>query len=188
MADADTEDPKAPSALIVVDMISPYDFPDAEEVVRRAQEPVQRMAELVERARSEGTKVIWANDNYGDFNSSSEELVQRALEGEHPELVEPLRPGDDDAFVIKLRHSAFYTTPLEYLLATQELGRIVLVGQVTEQCILYTAHDAYLRNFRVAVASDAVVGIDDELSAAALKMMERNIGADVEPARDISLA
>jgi nicotinamidase-related amidase len=84
--------------------------------------------------------------------------------------------------VIKARHSVFYSTPLEYLLATQGIGRVVLTGQVTEQCVLYSALDAYVRNFRVAVVQDAVAHIDEELAQAALRMMERNMRAGIETA------
>jgi nicotinamidase-related amidase len=179
MGSDDTEG-KAPSALVVVDMINPYDFPDAGAVARHAPEAVANIARLLERSRSEGVPVIYVNDNYGDWNSSSEELLAEAMRGAHPELVEPLAPRKGEAFVIKARHSIFYSTPLEYLLATQGIGRVVLTGQVTEQCILYSALDAYVRNFRLAVVRDAVAHIDDELAEAALRMMERNMRADIE--------
>jgi nicotinamidase-related amidase len=179
MGSDDTEG-KAPSALVVVDMINPYDFPDAGAVARHAPEAVANIARLLERSRSEGVPVIYVNDNYGDWNSSSEELLAEAMQGAHSELVEPLAPRKGEAFVIKARHSIFYSTPLEYLLATQGIGRVVLTGQVTEQCILYSALDAYVRNFRLAVVRDAVAHIDDELAEAALRMMERNMRADIE--------
>jgi nicotinamidase-related amidase len=90
--------------------------------------------------------------------------------------------------VIKARHSIFYSTPLEYLLATQGIGRVVLVGQVTEQCVLYSALDAYVRNFRVAVVRDAVAHIDGDLADAALRMMQSNMNADIETAADADLS
>jgi nicotinamidase-related amidase len=179
MGENDTEG-KAPSALVVVDMISPYDFPDADAVAEHAPDAVANIRRLLDRCRDEGVHVIYVNDNYGDWNSSSEELFDAPMRGRHPELVEPLRPREGEAFVIKARHSIFYSTPLEYLLATQGLGRVVLTGQVTEQCILYSALDAYVRNFRLAVVRDAVAHIDDDLAEAALRMMERNMSADIE--------
>jgi nicotinamidase-related amidase len=186
MSENDTEG-KAPSALVVVDMISPYDFPDADAVAQHAPDVVANIKRLLDRSRAEGVEVIYVNDNYGDWNSSSEELFAHAMEGEHPELVEPLRPQEGEAFVIKARHSIFYGTPLEYLLATQELGRVVLTGQVTEQCILYSALDAYVRNFRLAVVRDAVAHIDDALAEASLAMMERNMNADIEETASANL-
>jgi nicotinamidase-related amidase len=127
------------------------------------------------------------NDNYGDWNSSSEELAREAMDGRHPELVEPLLPRDDDAFVIKARHSVFYSTPLEYLLQTMGVGRIVLTGQATEQCILYSALDGYVRHFEVVVPRDAVAHIHHDLADAACEMMERNMHAEVVHAAKVRL-
>ena len=98
-----------------------------------------------------------------------------------------MRPPDDALFVIKARHSAFYETPLEYLLRQLDVQRIMLCGQVTEQCILYSALDAYVRHLRVAVPSDGVAYIDRELHEAALEMMRRNMRADVQRAADCAL-
>jgi nicotinamidase-related amidase len=187
MTENDTEE-RAPSALVVIDMITTYDFPDADAVARHAPAAVENIARLLDRARDEGIEVIYVNDNHGDWNSSREELLEKAMEGKHPELIEPIAPKEGDAFVIKARHSIFYSTPLEYLLATQGLGRVVMTGQVTEQCVLYSALDAYVRNFRVAVVRDALAHIDDELAKAALLMMERNMNADLETTADADLS
>jgi len=104
------------------------------------------------------------------------------------DLVEPIAPGDGTWFITKARHSIFYETQLAYLLREQGIERIVLVGQVTEQCILYSALDAYVRHFAVAVPRDAVTGIHEDLDDAALRMMERNMRADVAEAEDTALS
>ena len=106
------------------------------------------MTALIERARDDEVPIVFVNDNYGDWNSSSEELAKGAMNGRYPELVEPVLPAEDDMFVIKTRHSVFFSTPLEYLLERMDVGRIVLTGQVTEQCILYSAVDGYVRPLR----------------------------------------
>jgi nicotinamidase-related amidase len=88
-------------------------------------------------------------------------------------LVKPIVPDDSWPFLEKARHSAFYATPLDYLLSQEQTKRVILTGQVTEQCILYSALDAYIRHFDVTVPSDAIAHIDPDLGAAALRMMER---------------
>jgi nicotinamidase-related amidase len=175
------------SALLVIDMLNAYDFEDADKVAASASDAVPRIAELIERARGDDVPLIYVNDNYGDWNSSIEELVERALEGNHPELVEPIRPDGEEWFVIKARHTVFYGTPLEYLLQAQGIDRLVLTGQVTEQCILYSALDAYVRHIEVAVARDAVAHIYEELAEASLAMMERNMSAQIAPGAEIDL-
>ena len=175
------------SALVVIDMLNSYDFPDAEELASNAADVVPIISSLVARAQDEDVPVIYVNDNYGDWNSSADELLEAGLHGKHPELVEPLRPPEDASFVIKARHTIFYGTPLEHLLKTQGIDRLVLTGQVTEQCVLYSALDAYVRDLSVAVPADAVAHIHPDLAAAALKMMETNMSADVAASADCVL-
>jgi nicotinamidase-related amidase len=175
------------SAVIVVDMLNPYDHEDADRLAESAERAIEPVAELVTRATEAGAELIYVNDNYGDWNSSSEELAKRALDGRRPDLVEPLLPPDGADFVIKARHTIFYMTPLEYLLAQKEIGHLVLAGQVTEQCILYSALDAYVRHLEVSVPRDGVAHIHEDLAAAALKMMERNMRAEVVSAADCRL-
>jgi nicotinamidase-related amidase len=169
------------SALAVIDMLTAYDHPDADALARTARDVVPNIAGLVGRAVDEDVPVIYVNDNYGDWNSSAEELLGVGLEGRYPDLVEPLRPPEGASFVIKARHTIFYGTPLEYLLKQEGIDRLVLTGQVTEQCVLYSALDAYVRDIEIAVPADAVAHIHADLGEAALRMMELNMRADVTP-------
>ena len=175
------------SALLVVDMLNSYEHEDADRLADSACEAVPQIAALIERARDGDVPVVYVNDNYGDWNSSSEELAQAAMNGRRPDLVEPVLPRNDDAFVIKARHSVFYSTPLEYLLQTMGVGRIVLTGQATEQCILYSALDGYVRHYEVAVPRDGVAHIHGHLAEAACEMMERNMRAEIAPADKLRL-
>jgi nicotinamidase-related amidase len=177
----------AGTALVVVDMLNPYEHEDADKLADSVAGVVEPIRRLLDRAAGEEVGVIYVNDNYDDWNSSREELARRALAGRHPDLVEPLLPPDDASFVIKARHSIFYGTPLEHLLHERDIDRVVLCGQVTEQCILYSALDAYVRRFGVGVVSDAVAHIDRSLADAALRMMQRNMRADVGEAADCEL-
>ena len=174
------------TALIVIDMINSYDHADAERLIPSARQVVPRIAELVRRAGEQDAPVIYVNDNFGSWRSDQDRLVRSVLEGPHADLVEPLRPGEDALFVVKARHSIFFQTPLEYLLAQQDVDRLVLAGQVTEQCILYSALDAHIRHLRVCVPREAVAHIHADLADAALRMMELNMGAEVCPAEKVS--
>jgi nicotinamidase-related amidase len=166
-------------------MLNAYEHEDAERLTNSVETIVEPVSALVSRAQDEGAELIYVNDNYGDWNSSSEELAQRALEGARPDLVEPILPPEGADFVIKARHTIFYMTPLEYLLGQKEIDHLVLVGQVTEQCILYSALDAYVRHFHVTVPPDSVACIHQNLADAALEMMERNMRAELTPAADV---
>ena len=173
------------SALIVVDMVNSYDFDDAETLRESVRETLPTMVGLVERATEQGVRTIYVNDNYGAWQKGRSELVEQTLAGRYPDLVEPIAPGDDVDFVVKARHSIFYETPLEYLLREGGIERLILIGQVTEQCILYSALDAYIRHFSVHVPPDAVAHIHEDLAQAALRMMETNMDAELTPAADL---
>ena len=166
------------TALLIVDVINSYDFEDAETLLENARRAVPKIEGLLKRARQASIPVVYVNDNYGAWNSSLDDMVEQVLQGEHADLLEPLVPDEDASFVVKARHSVFYETPLEYLLRQMEVERIVLTGQVTEQCILYSALDAYIRHLGVVVPTDAVAHIHEDLAKAAFKMMDVNM--DVE--------
>jgi nicotinamidase-related amidase len=119
------------TALVVVDMLNTYEHDDADALTRSVREVLPNIASLIDRARSSDVEVIYVNDNYGAWNQGRSELVKRASAGPHGDLIEPIVPDDETAFVVKARHSIFFETPLEYLLRTSETERIVLVGQVT---------------------------------------------------------
>jgi nicotinamidase-related amidase len=177
--------PMAPSALIVVDMLNSYEHADAEQLTRSVERVLPNIRELIERAAREDVLTIYVNDNFGTWRSNREELVRTAVEGRYGHLVEPIAPEEDTLFVVKARHSIFFQTPLEYLLGQEDIDRIVLVGQVTEQCILYSALDAYIRHLEVAVPRDAVAHIHEHLADASLELMELNMDADVSTAAEV---
>jgi nicotinamidase-related amidase len=175
------------TALLVVDMLNSYEHADAERLTRNVERAIEPMAELIRRAADEDVLTVYVNDNFGSWTSNRDDLIKEAMGGEFRDLVEPILPAEDTLFVVKARHSAFYQTPLEYLLSQEGVDRIVMTGQVTEQCILYSALDAYIRHLEVAVPRDAVAHIHDELAEAALKMMEVNMDAEIAEAASVEL-
>lgn len=175
----------ADTAVLVVDMLNAYQHPDADLLARNVTEIIDPLCGLIARAgSSDAVDLIYVNDNYGDFTADFRDIVRSALGGERPDLVEPIVPQSGCRLVTKVRHSAFYSTPLGYLLGQLEVKRVILTGQVTEQCILYSALDAYVRHFEVIVPSDAVAHIDEGLAAAALRMIESNMGGQLVGAND----
>lgn len=173
------------TALLVIDMINTYDHKDADLLLPSARTVVPVVTDLLRRARDRSVPVIYVNDNFGEWRSHHGELLEEALNGPHGSLVDPLKPDGDSLFVLKARHSVFFETPLEYLLRQQNIDQLVLTGQVTEQCVLYSALDAHIRHFEVIIPEDAVAHIHEDLAQAALQMMERNMGARVCTSEDL---
>ncbi|MFD6276065.1 isochorismatase family cysteine hydrolase [Streptomyces sp. NPDC060209] len=173
------------SALIVIDMLNTYSHPDAEILIPSVRQALPRIVALVERARDDGVPVIYVNDNFGEWRSHHGEIIETTLSGPHSDLVEPVLPDDESLFVVKARHSIFYETPLSYLLSQLDVDRVVLCGQVTEQCVLYSALDAHIRHLKVTVPEDAVAHIHRDLAQASLRMMERNMNASIRKAANV---
>lgn len=172
-------------ALLIIDMISSWDFADAEEMVADAPAAVAAIAKL-KAAAGNGVTVAYANDLDESFHGSREQAIETAMSGRHPELVEPLLPDPDDAFIHKGQHSAFYGTPLAHLLKLSGIENVILTGQVAEQCILYTAMDAHVRGYEITVPIDAVISQDAHLGAAALEMIATNMGGRLTTCAEIS--
>jgi nicotinamidase-related amidase len=176
------------TAVLVVDMMNTYQHPDAEELIPNVGTIIDPLADLVHRAaESDDVDLIYVNDNYGDFTAEFSDIVRSALDGARPDLVKPILPTPISgvaACLTKVRHSAFYSTALAYLFNRLGTKRLILTGQVTEQCILYSALDAYVRHFPIVIPTDVVAHIDAELGAAACKMMEHNMSAELTTAAD----
>jgi nicotinamidase-related amidase len=176
------------TALVVVDMLNPYDHEDAEPLAESVRERLPRMVELRDRAHEAAdVLLVYANDNYERWDATRDDLLDGALSGAHPDLVEPIAPPRGVPFLPKGRHSAFYETPLSHLLQVEDVERLVICGQVTEQCVFYTALDAFLRGYEVVIPTDAVAHIVPEFSEAALGMMRKNLHAEVREAREVEL-
>jgi nicotinamidase-related amidase len=147
------------TALLILDMVSEFRFPDGERVLRGARRPAQAIARLKERARKVGIPVIYVNDTAGKWESDPRAFVQRCLAPEAPgravvELIEP--DLDRDYFMFKPKHSAFFGTSLQSLLEQLAIQQLVLTGITSHQCVLFTAVDAYVRDYQVFVPSDCV--------------------------------
>jgi nicotinamidase-related amidase len=171
--------PVSETALLIIDMLNTYEHDDSEPLRRSVRSALPQIAALVERARAAEIDVVYVNDHHGLWSAGRDELLEHVLDGPHADLVEPIVPPEDAPFLVKARHSAFYATLLEYLLGQLGATRLVLAGQVTEQCILYSALDAYIRHYEVVVPRDAVAHIHEELAQAALRLMQVNMRAEI---------
>jgi nicotinamidase-related amidase len=171
---------KSAAALLLVDVVNPLDFPEAGDLLRFALPMADRLAALKLRARRAGVPVIYANDNFGRWRSDLSAVVERCLEADckgRP-MVKRLLPEEDDYFVLKPKHSAFYSTTLDTLLRHLGVRTLLLGGVAANICVLFTANDAYMRDYKLAVPPDGVASNTDAENAAAVDQMRRVLKAD----------
>jgi nicotinamidase-related amidase len=147
---------KSGLALVLIDVINHFEFPDGKTIFHRALTIAPALARLKKRAREAGIPTIYVNDNFGQWRSEMSKLIRYCLRPEAPgrAFVEQLRPDDEDYSVLKPMHSAFYQTPLDLLLRELGASSLILSGLATNSCILCTAHDANMRNLKVIVPND----------------------------------
>jgi nicotinamidase-related amidase len=174
----------SPTALVLIDLVNAFDYPGGAAMLRATRKIVPAVARLAHRAREAHVPVIYANDNFARWRSDFRELVERLVAPDHPArpVVQPLAPAADDYFVLKPRHSAFYATPLELLLHSLGVERVVLAGISAESCVLITACDAHVRGFGVHVPADCVASARSRDARDALKLVASAAGADTAPA------
>ena len=180
---------QCPVALLLVDVINDLEFEGGDRLLPNALPAAERLAALRRAARERDIPVIYANDNFGRWRSDFRHVVRHCLEdGVRGEpIARLLRPDDDDYFVLKPKHSAFFSTTLETLLAYLGARTLVLAGLTGDRCILFTAVDAFMRDFRVLVPADCTASIDDEENRQAVGYLERVLGLDVRPSTALDL-
>ena len=145
---------------MIVDMINRFDFPGGEDLARQAES----IADNVQRLRAAQVRkrwpVIYCNDNFGRWRSDFQAVVAScSRQGNGSKIVELLRPGPADYFILKPKHSAFYSTALDLLLRSLRVRRLILCGIAGDGCVQATAIDAHMRDYEVHIAADATASL-----------------------------
>lgn len=146
----------ATPALLILDMISTFDFPRGAPLRRAAIDIAPRLARLKRRVREHGGMCLYANDNTGAWRSDFAALVTLARASKAEPILDHLEPQPDDALILKPRHSAFHQTALHFILESRGIRRLLVTGVSTEACVLATALDARMLEIDVAVVADCV--------------------------------
>ena len=186
-----TEDlPKSRSVLLLIDFINPLDFPGAEDLAEPAVEAAQATSALKTALRKAGVPAIYANDNYGGWQSDFQTLVERcaAGRGASAEMARLLRPQSGDLTILKPRHSAFLGSPLDLLLTRMHAREIIITGLATDICVQLTAMDGFLREYQQKVPADCTAAESPEYKKQSLAYMERVLKCDVSPSAFIDAA
>jgi|SRR5689334_2431684 len=179
---------KSKAALLLIDVINAFDFPEADELLRLALPAAKNIAALKRRARDAGVPVIYVNDNFGRWRSDFKKIVAHCREESRGKpFVELLLPDEDDYFVLKPKNSGFYSTTLDLLLTHLGASNLIITGIQGNNCVLFTANDAYERDYKIFVPSDCTASNTEEQNEHALKQMQIVLKADVSNAAELDL-
>lgn len=171
----------AECCLLIIDMINPFEFEDADRLFPDILESAQCISQLKHRAQRAGVPTIYVNDNFGKWQYDFRRLVDHCLKSHcrGQAVAEVLRPAEEDYFVLKPKHSGFFATPLELLLKFLGTRRLILTGVAGDNCVLYTAADAYMRDFSLSIPADCTVSINPGSNETALRHMAASLKADI---------
>jgi nicotinamidase-related amidase len=179
---------RAPLVLLLIDVINDFDFPEAGQLLRSAQPMAENIAVLKQRAKDKKIPVIYVNDNFGRWQSDFKGQVHRCLKGPGKIIVERLSPSNDDYFVLKPKHSGFYSTALDVLLEFLGTKTLILTGLAADICVLFTANDGYMRGYQIVVPSDCVASNTQAETDHVIKHMQKALKADVRLSTEIDFS
>jgi len=171
----------------MIDVINGLEFEGAEALLRHALPMAVRLRQLKSRAKPAGVPVVYVNDNFGRWRSDFTSLVNHCLHDGvlgRP-IVELLSPEADDYFVLKPKHSAFFSTALDLLLEYLEVETLVLTGMAANICVLFTANDAYMRDYKLVIPGDCVAANTSAECQHALDEMRQVLKADTRPSAEL---
>jgi len=180
---------RSKAALLLIDVINDFEFEGGEKLARAANKIAKNIAALKRRGKAAGIPVIYLNDNFGKWQSDFRKLVEHCgnKESRGRSMVERLLPEPDDYFVLKPKNSGFYSTALELLLRYLEARTLILCGLTADNCALFTAVDAHMRDYDLIIPSDCVASQSPGRNTQALDLIRRVLDAEITTSRKLDL-
>lgn len=181
---------KSAIALLLIDLINDLEFEGGAELLPQALAAAKNITALKRQAKQVGIPTIYVNDNFGRWQSDFNKLLTHCLNEQvrgYP-LVRLLQPDTEDYFVLKPKHSGFYSTTLDILLHYLEVRTLILTGLTTDVCVLFTANDAYMRDYQLVVPADCVAAIEPAENQHALAQIQRVLKAEITSSTELNLA
>lgn len=177
------------TALLLIDVINDMDFEGSESLVRAAEPMARKIRALKRRARGAGIPTIYINDNFGKWRSDFRATVAYCTSPGVPgrNVAKLLKPDNKDYFVLKPKQSAFFGTTLDTLLRDLGTTKLILTGVAGDNCVLFSANDAYLRDFKLFIPSDCIASNTEAENQYALQLMKKVVKADIRPSTDLDL-
>jgi nicotinamidase-related amidase len=176
----------SPVALLLVDVINDLQFEGSRQIIPYVLPMAKNIRKLKRRAKKANVPVIYVNDNFGIWRSDFKKIVRRCENSPAAKsLIQLLKPQPDDYFVLKPKHSGFYSTVLDVLLSHLGARKLILTGLAGNVCVLFTANEAFVRNYEIIVSADCVASNSQSENQRALKFMERYLKAKILKSSEI---
>jgi nicotinamidase-related amidase len=145
------------TALIVGDMQNDFVKEGGTLVVPDAEGTIPKIQNLLALARESGMDVVYVQDTHNEGDLEWEIWGEHCREGSWGwQIVDELRPLENEVTIRKPRYDAFYGTQLEHILRMWGVDTLIICGTVANICVHYTASSAAMRWFNVIVAVDGI--------------------------------
>jgi len=176
-------------ALLILDMLNTLDFPEARQLYPKAMIVAKKIKKLKERCKKKKIPVIYVNDNFGQWRSDWKQIftIVCSPKSRGEKLAHLLKPEDDDFFVLKPKHSGFYSTTLEVLLEQLGVRKLIITGIAGNICVLFTANDAHMRDYEVIVPKDCIASNTVKDNNFALHQFENVFSFKITPSPSLKL-
>jgi nicotinamidase-related amidase len=176
-------------ALLLIDVINDLEFEEGDQLLEFAIPMAKRIAELKRRCKERHIPAIYVNDNFGRWQSDFKKLLAHCLDDDvkGKPIAELLKPDEEDYFVLKPKHSGFFSSTLDTLLEYLNARTLILTGIAGNICVLFTANDAYMRDFNLLVPADCVASNTQKENRHALELIRTVLKADITPSTELDL-
>jgi nicotinamidase-related amidase len=171
-------------ALIIIDMINNFDFSHGPILAKKAFRIAGPIKKLKDQFNQMKLPVIFINDHYNLWQADFHKIIDLCRNEYSQAIFEIFLPEEDDLFLIKPKHSAFYGTALNTLLHQLKVNTLILTGIAGNICVLFTANDAYMREYQLLIPKDCIASTDDNDNLYALTMMKNVLRAKIDASTD----
>ncbi|MFC4324339.1 isochorismatase family cysteine hydrolase [Litchfieldia salsa] len=172
-------------ALLIIDMINDFKFEHGSLLAQKSEEIVTPILQLKETLSEQGSPVIYINDHYNVRQADYNKILQHCTNSMSQSIIGKIAPHEDDYFIVKPKHSAFYGTSLDDLLHQLNIDSLIITGIAGNICVLFTANDAYMREYNLIIPNDCITSVDQDDQQFALRLMENVLKADIRNSSDI---
>lgn len=167
------------TALLIIDMINDFNFDHGNILADKALIIAEQIQLLKKQCQKENIPIIYINDHYNLWQAELNKVMEYCSNEKSVQVIDKIKPNDSDYFLIKPRHSAFYGTALYTLLNQLQVKKLILTGIAGNICVLFTANDAYMREYPLLIPDNCIASVDDKDNQYAIRMMKNVMSAKI---------
>lgn len=166
-------------ALLIIDMINDFQFEHGSILAEKASLIAKNISALKNYCHESKIPVIYINDHYSLWKADLDKIIEYCSNEYNDTIFTLLTPKEQDYFLIKPKHSAFYGTALNTLLHQLKVDELILTGIAGNICVLFTANDAYMREYSLIVPENCIASVDEQDNKYAMTMMRNVMDAKI---------